>query len=79
MPNRAGFRDREEGLYLFTTEAFREACGNVDPKLVAGYLEREGYLHAPEEGRHTYRFSVGPKRARFYAVKESFWGWEPGR
>ncbi|MEW8205587.1 MAG: DUF927 domain-containing protein, partial [Candidatus Thiodiazotropha taylori] len=51
VKNLAGYHNAAEGLYLFTPEGFREACGGVSEREVASALIDHRLLHR-NNGRH---------------------------
>ena len=69
--NQAGYSDSKNKLFLFTGEAFQEACGGFDPKTVARELDRRGLLLRGEADRLTKKFAIPGlgERVRLYAVR----------
>jgi putative DNA primase/helicase len=71
--DRAGFRDRMQGLYLLTSEAFNEACGSHEPRAVLQALHERGWLLRSDAqryvSRHTVHTSQGKSRVKLYAVR----------
>jgi hypothetical protein len=72
VKNLAGYHNAAEGLYLFTPEGFREACGGVSEREVASALIDHRLLHR-NNGRHLKsRVSIPgvAKRLQVYAVRK---------
>jgi len=70
--DRAGYIDRANRLYLFTTAAFAEACEGMDSREVVRTLRSQGWLATNEPSRGTVRRQIpaeGDQRIRFYAVR----------
>jgi uncharacterized protein (DUF927 family) len=69
--NQAGYWDSKNKLFLFTGEAFQEACRGFDPKTVARELDRRGLLLRGESNRLTKKFAIPGlgDRVRLYAVR----------
>jgi hypothetical protein len=69
--NQAGYWDPKNKLFLFTGEAFQEACSGFDPKTVARELDRRGLLLRGESNRLTKKFAIPGlgERVRLYAVR----------
>ena len=68
-------------LYMFTPDAFSEACGGHNPDDVAGELKKLGFLHVNENDRYRYRCTVTVngerKRPRLYAVSDDLLEYDP--
>lgn len=85
MYNLAGYTERDfKGggwLYMFTTEAFVEACGGYNPKDIAREIQKLGFLHANEKDRYMYKCTVvvngESKRLRLYAVLDAILEFDP--
>ncbi|MCU7871925.1 MAG: DUF927 domain-containing protein [Candidatus Thiodiazotropha sp. (ex Lucinoma borealis)] len=71
--NLAGYHNAAEGLYLFTPEGFREACGGVSEKEVASALIDHRLLHRNNGGHYKSRMSIPgvAKRLQVYAVRKA--------
>jgi uncharacterized protein (DUF927 family) len=72
VKNLAGYHNAAEGLYLFTPEGFREACGGVSERVVAPALIDHRLLHR-NNGRHFKSRVCIPgvaKRLQVYAVRK---------
>src|SRR3569623_264483 len=84
MYNLAGYTERDfKGgwIYMFTAEAFAEACGGHNPKDIAREIQKLGYLHANEKDRYMYICTVvgngESKRLRLYAVSDAILEFDP--
>jgi len=68
-------------LYMFTPDAFAEACGGHNPDDVAGELKKLGFLHVNEDDRYRYKCTVTVngerKRPRLYAVSDDLLEFDP--
>lgn len=81
----AGYTERDSKgggwLYMFTAEAFTEACGGHNPKDIAREIQKLGFLHANEKDRYMYKCTVvvnnESKRLRLYAVSDAILEFDP--
>ena len=80
----AGYTERDSKggwLYMFTAEAFAEACGGHNPKDIAREIQKLGFLHANEKDRCMYKCTVvvngESKRLRLYAVSDAILEFDP--
>lgn len=68
-------------LYMFTPDAFAEACGGHNPDDVAGELKKLGFLHVNEHDRYRYKCTITVngerKRPRLYAVSDDLLEFDP--
>ncbi len=65
----AGYRDELKGVFHFTPQGFKEACGGVDSRTVARELKAQGHLRASEDGRLKEKIVVpGVGRPRLYSI-----------
>lgn len=70
VPNLVGYR--RPGLFLFTSNGFREACGGLNHQAVARELKRRDLLSCNEDGRMTSKVPIAgfDSRPRCYVVKD---------
>jgi putative DNA primase/helicase len=74
----AGYHDTDNRLYLFTADAFREACRGANHNQVATELLKRGLLFVNESDRRQSKHLIPDKGPlRFFAVKEDILVWEP--
>jgi len=73
IQHKAGYYNRDRGLWLFIPDVFREACGGHDPKVVARELRRRGLLFTNRSSGFQSGHKV-PDQAgtvNFYAVSDA--------
>src|SRR3569623_415075 len=80
----AGYTERlPQGgcIYMFTPEAFAEACGGHNSKDIAREIQKLGFLHVNEKDRYMYKCTVTvngeSKRLRLYAVSDAILEFDP--
>lgn len=70
-----GYTDRQQSLYLFTSDGFRDACSGCDHKVVAQELNALGLVFKNDGSRLTSKHMVAidgqNKRMRLYAVRSA--------
>jgi putative DNA primase/helicase len=72
-----GYFDKDENLFLFTTEGFKEACKGLNFKEILEDLRGKGLLRINEGHRFTYKKQIsGIGRFRFYAIEGSILEYE---
>lgn len=71
IANLAGYRDRNQGLFLFTHDGFQEACGEANCSDVARTLAQSGILRVAEAGRFTIKHTIDGRRPRVYAIRDT--------
>ncbi|MCU7933234.1 MAG: DUF927 domain-containing protein [Candidatus Thiodiazotropha sp. (ex Codakia rugifera)] len=71
--NLAGYYNAAEGLYLFTPEGFREACGGIPEKEVPKALIDHRLLHRNNGSHFKSRMNIPgvAKRLQVYAVRKA--------
>ena len=76
--NLAGYKDSNEGMFYFTPDGFKEACGGHGRQDIARLLKARGYLHAPDARHFSAQVTVpGVGRPRLYAVLGSIFEQDP--
>lgn len=72
-----GYFDKDENIYLFTTDGFKEACKGLNYKEILEDLRKKGLLRINEGHRFTYKKQIsGIGRFRFYAIDSSILEYE---
>ncbi|HYW04392.1 MAG TPA: DUF927 domain-containing protein [Gammaproteobacteria bacterium] len=74
-PDMIGYRDREQGRFLFTEHGLSEACGGYSADQVLAHIKSAGYLFTNDsarlKSRHTIRELYDQTvRIRLYAIDE---------
>ncbi|MBT6739558.1 MAG: DUF927 domain-containing protein [Nitrospina sp.] len=74
-----GYFDKDDNLFLFTPEGFKEACKGLSFKEIQEDLRKKGFLRINEGNRFTYKKQIsGLGRFRFYAVEGKILEYEDG-
>lgn len=68
VPNRAGWLNRTDDLWLFTDDALAEAAPGTDKRTIARTLRRHGLLFTNDAEKLRARVGIGESRPWLYAV-----------
>ncbi len=72
VPNRVGYVNHNDGLWMFTAEGLKEAAPGNDVVTIARAVRRAGHLHSDSDTHLAYRAYLGDgSRPRLYAVRKA--------